>query len=308
MKHIIFYGFVALFLSSCIGNDIDQDFVEPEFREIDRSNNPIPERLAVSNTYSFSVDFFNDIGEKINSPITWMSSNPAVITIDNNGVAKGVGAGTAVISASVDNDNPKQKGEKITKEIARITVVEIEEGVLKINNVRNEALVTGNTYDYNVDFLGTTPIIWTSSNTSIATVNSETGVVTALAIGSTTITATTVEEGKTLTDTTVLEVGEEFIKSAILIGPSYGLEGSVVLTSTALEFSDDFKVGSAPAGYFYLSNSERSINTAVRVGEQVPARTGAWSISLENININDYKYIIFWCDRFPTYLGGGEFK
>ena len=307
MKYIYYIGFIAIFFNSCIGNDIEQDFVEPEIRITNAAEDPIPKRLSLSKTHSFSAVFFNDIGEKIETPVTWSSSNTNVITIDDIGVATAVGVGESVISASVENDNPNFKGQTIVQEIAVIEVLKIEEGTIVISNPRTTSLSLGDSYNYTADFLGDISVEWSSSDPSVATIQKDTGTVTATSVGTTTITVSAIENGETLTDTTLLNVVGLPGNKATLTG-AYGLSGEVTLTSSALNFADNFTVSTAPGGYFYLSNNPNSISAAIKVGDKITSRTGAWSIPLSGISIGDYRYIIFWCDPFNVYLGGGEFQ
>ncbi|WP_010135277.1 Ig-like domain-containing protein [Ochrovirga pacifica] len=296
---------VFLSFTSCIQEDLVNDYVEPEFR-ID-TENPIPERIGLDNTYQFTASFFNDVGQQTNVPITWTSSNTGVITINSQGLATAVGTGQSVITASVADDNPKNNSKTITKTIATLTVDEIQEGTLAINNARTSPMAIGATYNYNADYVGSGTLEWTSSNPSVASIDSASGLVTAKSAGNTRITVAVNDNGSLLTDTTELSVVATQSKQASLSG-SYGLTGTVTFTSSSLEFSEDFGVRSAPGGYFYLSNNPNSISAAVKVGGQVTERTGTWSITLDNININNYTYIIFWCDPFDVYLGGGTFE
>lgn len=247
------------------------------------------------------------MGAKIESPIIeWSSSNTDIITVNNQGLASAVGFGAATIFASIDNDNPKKQGEKITKAIATINVVEFKEGEI-INKREDRDFEIGDTFDYNILSTNTVNSVWTSSDTNVAKVDRTSGLVTAISEGMATISVTTNIEGSIVTDETKVTVIKKQNITATLIGPSYGLSGTATLTSTALNFGDDFTVGRSPDGYFYLSNNPRSIANAIRVGPRVSPRRGAWSIPLNNINPNDYSHIIFWCDAANIYLGGGTF-
>jgi len=124
--------------------------------------------------------------------VRWESDNENIATVDSSGLVTGVGLGSAVIKAiSDDNDsvfatcnveitNVKAEGVSLDK-----TALAIQTGSTKPLT----ALVTPeDTYNKNVT--------WSSSDTSIATVNNK-GEVTGISLGTATITATTEDGGHT---------------------------------------------------------------------------------------------------------------
>lgn len=296
--------FFILFFSSCnVGNDILNDYIAPHI-QIEKSEST-PSELIISQVHQFSAKFFNDIGEIKNERILWESSDVSVITIDANGLAKAVKQGTATINVSAQNDNPNTDNPIITQKVTTIMVVNMPDNIFSINEI--SSLNINSNHQYTIIYGGTTVITWESSNSAVATINANTGLVTAVAIGNTTITATTTKGGEVLTDTTDLEIIATNSRTAIMSG-SYDLSGTVTLTSLSLVFSDDFNVNTAPGGYFYLSNNPNSIVGGIQVSEQLTKRSGTWTIPLNNIGINDYKYLIFWCRPFNVYLGNGTFN
>ena len=119
-----------------------------------------------------------------NRVVTWSSSNPAIATVAG-GVVTGVKAGTATITAT-------SEGKSGT---AAVTVTGIPVGSVTVTPASKSLLVTQN-FALSVTVKDSTgavvtdrPVTWSSSNTSVATVSSA-GVVTAVAPGSATITAT----------------------------------------------------------------------------------------------------------------------
>jgi chitinase len=117
------------------------------------------------------------------STVTWSSSNKQVATVTKNGIITAVAPGTATVTASVLGKNFTSK----------ITVVDISEKsiVLEVGGLH------GFIKTLKVD--GTTsPITWSSSNTSIATVE-KSGRVRAVDAGTATITASV--DGAKLTST-----------------------------------------------------------------------------------------------------------
>ena len=110
--------------------------------------------------------------------LSWTSSNNSVATVDANGKVTAVALGTANITAS-------QNGMSATCVIT-VAGISLNKTSTTIVKGRNEQL-TASVYPYST-------YTWTSSNPSVATV-SDTGLVTAVANGTTTIKVTT-EDGR----------------------------------------------------------------------------------------------------------------
>ena len=128
-----------------------------------------------------------------NKSVNWTSSNTAVATVAG-GVVTAVSAGSAtIIVTTVDG------GETAT---CNVTVTAAPVSVTAVNlNKSATTIYTGNTETLTATIAPTDAtnkaINWTSSNTAVATVAG--GVVTAIAPGTATIIATTVDGGKTAT-------------------------------------------------------------------------------------------------------------
>lgn len=482
MKNFSLLSFcVVLFFTSCdIGDDIINDYQEPSITIVEKNSGvPIPSELTISKSYDFSevysIKYLNDVGELKNELITWESSNPSVITINNQGLATAVSSGKATISVSATNDNPNGENTKITKEIATITVTSVPEvltvtnaitilsigekftfkttyfnnagkedntvslvwesttpevasisntgeitgksegtteiivktatnsiattfmikvseniSIIRINNplveslrigkthqyeysyfdengnentsntilwessntaiaTINNGLVTaispgsttirattivnektirsvptsvtisnntlsindisslniGSTHQYTVNFEGTTPITWSSSDTSVATITSS-GLVTAIAAGDTTITATTVEGGETIMDTTNLEIKGVDSKSGTLETISYSVRGEVTLTSTMMTITN-FN-STAPDTHVYLTNNpNRNQNDSsdyhVTTNGKITS-SALVTIALDNIDINTYSHVVITCRSFGNFIMG----
>ncbi|MEO1262787.1 MAG: Ig-like domain-containing protein [Bacteroidota bacterium] len=90
---------ISLFMTSCIGDDVIDDKVPEAVRIL----NPL-DTLGVGETYQFEAMFTNQIGVEEERPVIWETSDPAVITIDNDGLAAALAKGNATISATVDID------------------------------------------------------------------------------------------------------------------------------------------------------------------------------------------------------------
>ncbi len=130
-----------------------------------------------------------DGGVITDAPVDWKSSNTGVATVDGGGLVHGVGPGTAKITAS--SGNVKDEATVTVSPVpANAVVVSPGEATLFVDETLTlNATVT----DANGGTLSGRPISWSSNAAGVAEV-SATGVVTAKAPGTATITATS--EGK----------------------------------------------------------------------------------------------------------------
>ncbi len=166
--------------------------------------------------------------------VTWTSSNTAVATVSGTGLVKGVKAGTVTVTATA------RDGSGFTAACTvyvgpNIVAVELSSTAVPLPLGQRYTLVPTFTP------LGAPnkTIAWTSSNPDVATV-SETGVVTSVALGTATITATTQDGGKTAT--CVVTVGPAVTgvelnttSRTLLIGTSYTLVPTVSPSDAAVK-------------------------------------------------------------------------
>lgn len=146
--------------------------------------------LVVSYNPSYTTD---------DKKVTWTSENDGIARVDENGKVTAVSSGTVKITATVGNK----------KATATVKVLVPVEGIVILPN-SNIELLKGETENLSVkatnadaeEKLG--KITWKSSNENVATVD-DSGKVTALIGGTTTITATT-EDGKSATATVKVNV------------------------------------------------------------------------------------------------------
>ncbi len=116
---ILFLASAFLF-TGCIGDDLIEDFVEPVLR----ISNPI-DTLGKDDSFAFSTRFFNNIGQEENIQATWTSSNPALVSIDANGVATGLEYGEVTITATLRYQNQSYQ-EEIKVVVGEATIIVIE--------------------------------------------------------------------------------------------------------------------------------------------------------------------------------------
>jgi uncharacterized protein YjdB len=169
--------------------------------------------------------------QNITDSATWTSSVPAVATISSTGVATGVSAGsttitasmngyTGVISASATLTVSSSSSTSPGAAVVGLAIIPSSQSVAAPQETSQFIAIgttsTGSTVDL------TNAVTWSSSSQQIATVGANTGLATAVAQGTVTITAIYTGSGSTLTATATFSVtggtSEEY--TAVTILPS----------------------------------------------------------------------------------------
>lgn len=139
-----------------------------------------------------------------NQNVTWTSSNTAVATVNASGLITAVAAGTATITVKTIDGNKTAT--------SAITVTTIPVSSVAVSPT-SASLYAGNTQQLSTTISPANAtnknVTWSSSNTAIATVNSA-GLITAVAAGTATITATTQDGNKTASATITVNPNTNF--------------------------------------------------------------------------------------------------
>jgi trimeric autotransporter adhesin len=163
--------------------------------------------------------------------ITWSTSNAAVATVDANGRMTTVSTGSATITATCEGKNGAAT---VTVSQAAVATVAVTPGTLTMS-VGQTTQYTATLTDAGGNVLGGRVVTWGSSNTGAATV-SATGVVTAVAPGTTTITATSDgKSGSAALTVTNVAVGSVTVQPQ---GPTI-LQGTSVQMSAVVRDAND---------------------------------------------------------------------
>lgn len=125
----------------------------------------------------------------IDTTIVWISSNTAAATIDQTGVISAIAPGVSIITAAAGDHNVSCV---VTVQAPRVRVsgISFAEPSLQLP-LGGETVLTPTISPYNAT---TKTLTWVSDDTAVASV-SRTGIVHALAVGRTTIRATTLDGG-----------------------------------------------------------------------------------------------------------------
>lgn len=137
-----------------------------------------------------------------NKTVTWTSSNNNVATVNSSGLVTGFGVGSATITGRTqDGGFTDTTAITVTQGSTTVAVTGI------VTTPATASITTGSTLQISATVSPTNAtnktVIWSSSNNNVATVNSS-GLVTAVSVGSATITGRT-QDGN-FTDTTALTV------------------------------------------------------------------------------------------------------
>lgn len=177
-------------------------------------------------------------------------------------------------------------------------------------------------YTDNVGSVKTPQISWSSSNPTFISV-SQTGLITALAEGTSTITAsTTSETGQTVSVNNMVTATTQMVDNntlqertgTIKTTSSYTLTGTFTLKEIAnsnnleLIINDDYQASSSLPGLFlYLTNNENTVSGAKEISA-VSTFNGAHTYIIEDTKINDFSHLLYWCKPFSVKVGDAEIE
>jgi len=190
-----------------------------------------------------TLDAIIDPPNAANKSVTWSSSNTAVATVSSNGTVTGISVGTATITVKTQDGN-KTATCAVTVSTNTITVTGVSLNKASIDLIKGatEKLIAtitpSNATDQNVT--------WSSSDTSVATVSAS-GMVTAVAAGTATVTAKTVDGGKTANCSVTVTVPIPSVPTSVTADP---------VSSSSIKVS--WKSVTGATGYKVYSSSSAS--------------------------------------------------
>jgi trimeric autotransporter adhesin len=161
---------------------------------------PSPDTIIIGGTSQLSATLKDASGATITDRVvTWKSSNDLIASVSTAGLVTSKSLGSAEITATVEEKSATTTVVVIPPPVATVSVTPPASSLIVGGTVQ----LSATTKDANGNPLSGRTVTWTSSDQSIATV-STTGVVTAQALGSATITATSEEKTATATITVTL--------------------------------------------------------------------------------------------------------
>lgn len=198
------------------------------------------------------------------------------------------------------------------------------DAAIKINNPL-VSLAVGETYQFEATYTNNIgkeenkEFIWTSSDNSIVSIDNK-GLATGIQTGEAILTVSTKENPSLTTTTTTLQITNETVvanqsrKGTIVSTSSYALKGNFTLDAipneniVKLSISNDYSASTAlPGLHVYLTNNPNSINGAYEIGP-VTVFSGAhfYNINDQEVQLNQYNYVLYWCKPFSVKVGEGK--
>lgn len=196
--------------------------------------------LGVDDDLQLTTTF--DIDANASQEVLWTSANDEIATVDAYGLVEGVAAGEVIITATSVFDPNFSDSITITVEENDVISVSIVEPAQVINtpgylaNGEDDEEFTTLQLTAIVDTYGTpdTTVTWTSSEPGNATVDEETGLVTAVSAGATTITAAAGGQE----DTVVITVEEPAVGGVTIVPAAVSLaDGTSMQLNVVVDFA-----------------------------------------------------------------------
>jgi uncharacterized protein YjdB len=164
------------------------------------SISPAGVSVPIHTTQQFTAigNYSDGSSRDLTALVTWNSSSTSTATIDLNGLLTGVAAGSSTISATLGSVS---KSTTITITVPTISSISVTPVGLTLGIGINQQYTATATYSDGSSQDLASGVTWSSSSTSVATINNS-GLATTVAAGATTITATV----GSLSDTSSLTV------------------------------------------------------------------------------------------------------
>jgi uncharacterized protein YjdB len=198
----------------------------------------------------------------------WTSSNTAIATVSASGVVTATAAGTTTISATIDG---VVGSAGVTVTVVPVATVTVSLGTSNLV-VGQTTQATATPKDAQGNVLTGRPVTWSTSNAAVATVSTS-GVVTAIAAGTATISATVSSvvgsAAVTVTAPVVAAVGVTVTPSSIVVGQ----------TSQATAVVVDASGNVIPGAFVTWSSSNSVVATVSATGVVTGVSAGTATIS-----------------------------
>ncbi len=239
--------------------------------------------LTITTETSGQLNLLKD-GKNVTN-VQWESKDPSIATVDKNGMVKGVKVGKTTVTGTYN----KRKHE------CEVTVTEGDTSI-KVEKVTisDEGIIlmpVGTTYEVPIQVSPSEALvkskIFSSTEPNVASIDMETGVLTANAIGETTI-RVTVNDGEAQTNIKARVINGQIVPGIYVLPTSLSFdEKEITLTegeTKMLTYRQE--PATASTDYILWTSSDEEIATVLN-GELVARKAGNVEISISSLDLRD---------------------
>ena len=275
MKNYFF--FIVPVLTSCVGEDVIDDAVEPKVV----ITNPI-NSIQVGEGYTFTFNFFDNVGmDTIPDFIEWTSSNDTIATIDEKGTLMTLNAGMVDITVEAQLQElmaTTQFALRILGRKPRITIT---------NPRVSLPIMTSSPHQFEFAFFDDvgqevtpTSIMWSSSDENILTITSDDGTVTPLDTGTANIRLQTGIRDLQVDTTFSLQIVGETVRPQVMIAPILSSLPLGISRSFSFMFFNNRGEPESPTSVMW-SSSDENVLTIDQDGRVTSVSEGTATINLQ---------------------------
>jgi hypothetical protein len=234
---------------------------------------PAAPNVANGLTQQFTATglYSDDSTQDLTAQVTWASSNPAVATVSDHGLATTGGAGGTTVSA---NSGAVTGQASLTVTGATLVSIEVSPTAPSIAKGLTQEFTATGLYSDNSTRDITTQVIWASSDPAVATVSnaaSSEGLATAAGVGSTAVAATSGavsgESTLTVTDATLVSIEVSPATPSIAHGLTQQFTATGLYSDDSTQdLTTEVTWGSSDAAVATVSNATDSEGLATTAG------------------------------------------
>jgi len=295
-----------ILLSGCIGTDFVDEPLGPVPSRIEFAQRSI--NLIEGSTQQLDADVIASDGNAIDVMLSWASRDPAVATIDDEGLLTAIAAGQVWIdvSAQILKDSLLVTISVDPDALASITITSSRTNLIIGDTLQLRAMAqnaNGNIMDIN-------SISWFSEDSTVCTVDN-TGLVVALSNGRTQITA--ISEGISSLPYAIMVGGEDMTRSGMFMGLNgYSVSGTATLQLSAdgntLLLGSDFSSQNGPGLFVYLSPNANNVTGGVNLGS-LKSASGSQTYEIpDSVDPSDFDHAIIYCQPFSVPFGTAQLQ
>jgi uncharacterized protein YjdB len=243
--------------------------------------------LQVRQTTQATAVLLDSRNRILNQPVAWSTSSTTVATVSASGLVTAISVGTADIIATRGG----KSGSATLTVLAAAPVASVSVALAKSSlSVGQTTQATDTTRDSTNNVLTGSVVTWSTGNANVASVNSTSGLVSAVGAGSTTITATS--EGVTGTASLSVTTTTPVAVASVSVSPSsssFLVGAAVQLSATTLDANGNVLTGRvitwSSANTSIASVNSTGLVTAIVVGSATITATSEGQSGSATVNV-----------------------